>query len=276
MMINLKGNLHAFDNPLLMGILNSTPDSFYSDSRVSDLSTIKNKISHMFDDGADIIDIGGMSSRPGAEIIDEQEELKRLKPVLEIISKDFSDKYFSIDTLRSSVAKIAVEDYGVAIINDISGGEYDKNMFQTVAECQVPYIIMHMKGTPENMQQQTSYKSLTGDIITYFSEKVQKLHSLGVNDIIIDPGFGFSKTIDQNYELLNKLKELKIFNLPILAGLSRKSMIWRHLNSSADKALNGTTVLNTFALQNGANILRVHDVKEAKETIELFLKTVNS
>lgn len=276
MTINLKGNLHSFDKPLLMGILNFTPDSFYDVSRVSNLSEISDRINKMFVDGADIVDIGGMSSQPGAKIITEQEEINRLKPVLEIIAKEFSDKYFSIDTIRASVAKIAVENYGVAIINDISAGEFDKDMFQTVANCKVPYIIMHMKGTPENMQQQTNYKSLTGDLISYFSEKVHRLNSLGVNDIIIDPGFGFSKTIEQNFQLLKKLNEFEIFNLPILAGLSRKSMIWKYLDTTANEALNGTSVLNVIALQNGANILRVHDIKEAKETIELFYMTFNS
>ncbi len=258
-----------------MGVLNFTPDSFYSESRITNDSVIKETIEQMFKDGADIIDIGGMSSRPGAKIIDEKEELIRLKSVFKIISKHFSDKYFSIDTIRSSIARIAVENFGVAMINDISAGEYDKKMFQTVADCNVPYIIMHMIGTPLNMQQNTVYNSIIDDIILYFSKKVNELNKIGVNDIIIDPGFGFSKDIDQNYHLLNKLTDFQIFNLPILTGLSRKSMIWKYLDITPNEALNGTSVLNTIALQKGANIIRVHDVKEGKETIELFYKTLN-
>lgn len=276
MTINLKGKIIDLNKPLLMGILNITPDSFYKESRVSSTQELQERIKIMFDQGADIIDIGGMSSRPGAKIIDEKEELNRLKSVFDIILKVFPEKYFSIDTLRSNIAKIAVQDYGFAIINDISGGNYDNKMFETLADCQVPYIMMHMKGTPENMQKNTDYESLLGDIIFYFSEKINKLNSLGVNDIILDPGFGFSKTIDQNYRLLNKLEEFQIFNLPILAGLSRKSMIWRHLNTTPEEALNGTSVLNTIALQKGANILRVHDVKEGREVIDLFQKTLDS
>jgi len=276
MTINIKGHLIDLQKPLLMGILNFTPDSFYQGSRVNSDTELKNKIQKMFDYGADIIDVGGMSSRPGAKIINEKEELKRLESVFKLINNNFADKYFSIDTIRSSIAKIAVKDYGISIINDISGGEYDNKMFETVAECKVPYVMMHMKGTPENMQDKTDYKSLTDDIILYFSKKMKQLNSLGVNDVILDPGFGFSKTIDQNFELLNKLEEFEIFNLPILAGLSRKSMIWRHLNTSPDKALNGTSVLNTIALQKGADILRVHDVKEGREVIDLFQKTISS
>jgi dihydropteroate synthase len=217
-----------------------------------------------------------MSSRPGAEIINDKEEWSRLEPVLSAILKDFSDKHFSIDTLRASIAERSVSDYGLSIINDISGGKFDKKMFETVAKCNVPYIIMHMIGTPENMQQNVNYDSIIDDIILYFSDKIQTLKSLGVNDVIIDPGFGFSKTIEQNYFLLNKLEKFKIFELPILAGLSRKSMIWKQLNLKPETALNGTSVLNTIALNNGANILRVHDVVEAKQCVELYHKTQSS
>lgn len=273
MTINLKGQLIGFEKPLVMGILNITPDSFYKDSRLSDSENIKDRITKMFKDGADIIDIGAMSSRPGAGIINEKEEWSRLEPVLSAISKDFADKYFSVDTLRASIAERSVAEYGISIINDISGGEFDKDMFETVAKYNVPYIIMHMVGTPENMQQNVNYDSIIDDIILYFSNKTQSLKSLGVNDVIIDPGFGFSKTVDQNYFLLNKLDKFKIFELPILAGLSRKSMIWKQLNLKPETALNGTSVLNTIALNNGANILRVHDVVEAKQCVELFHKT---
>ena len=270
MTINIKNKLHNFDKPKIMGILNITPDSFYKESRLSNTDNIHKTIETMFAEGADIIDIGAMSSRPGAKIIDKKEEWKRLEPVLGIISKHFSNYIFSIDTLHSEIAKRAVKDYGIAIINDISAGEFDKNMFETVAECKVPYIIMHMLGTPENMQQNVNYGSLLDDILYYFSERVNRLNSLGVNDIIIDPGFGFSKTIEQNYELLNKLEDFKIFNSPLLVGVSRKSMIWKPLNISVETALNGTSILNTIALTKGANIIRVHDVKEAKECIDLL------
>ncbi len=273
MTINLKGQLIGFEKSLVMGILNITPDSFYKDSRLSDSENIKDRIDKMFTDGADIIDIGAMSSRPGAKIIDEKEEWSRLEPVLSTISKDFANKHFSIDTLRASIAERSVTEYGISIINDISGGEFDKNMFKAVAKCNVPFIIMHMVGTPDNMQKNVNYESIIDDIILYISDKTQKLKSLGVNDVIIDPGFGFSKTVDQNYFLLNKLEEFKIFELPILAGLSRKSMIWKLLGLKPETALNGTSVLNTIALNNGANILRVHDVVEAKQCVELYHKT---
>ncbi|MBN2777739.1 MAG: dihydropteroate synthase [Bacteroidales bacterium] len=252
-----------------MGILNITPDSFFESSRHINNKNIAKTIKQMFDDGADIIDIGAMSSRPGAEIISEDEEYNRLKPVFETIISDFPDKNFSIDTIRSSIAKKAVCDYGFAIINDITGGNFDAQMFATVAECKVPFIVMHMRGNPADMQQLTDYQSITDEIILYFSQIVRTLNNMGVNDIIIDPGFGFSKTIEQNYYLLNKLETFKIFDLPILAGLSRKSMIWKSLNISPSEALNGTSVLNSIALQKGANILRVHDVKEAKEVVHL-------
>lgn len=269
MTINLRGELTNLETPLVMGILNITPDSFFEGSRHINNKNIAKTIKQMFDDGADIIDIGAMSSRSGAEIISEDEEYNRLKPVFETIISDFPDKNFSIDTIRASIAKKAVCDYGFAIINDITGGNFDGQMFATVAECKVPFIVMHMRGNPADMQQLTDYQSITDEIILYFSQIVRPLNNMGVNDIIIDPGFGFSKTIEQNYYLLNKLDTFKILDLPILAGLSRKSMIWKSLNISPSEALNGTSVLNSIALQKGANILRVHDVKEAKEVVHL-------
>jgi dihydropteroate synthase len=268
--INLRGELKNLETPLVMGILNITPDSFFEGSRHINNKNIARTIKQMFDDGADIIDIGAMSSRPGAEIINEDEEYNRLKPVFETIISDFPDKNFSIDTIRASIAKKAVCDYGFAIINDITGGNFDAQMFATVAECKVPFIVMHMRGNPADMQQLTDYQLITDEIILYFSQIVRPLNNMGVNDIIIDPGFGFSKTIEQNYYLLNRLDTFKIFDLPILAGLSRKSMIWKSLNISPSEALNGTSVLNIIALQKGANILRVHDVKEAKEVVHLY------
>ena len=276
MFINLKGNLIDLETPKIMGILNINRDSFYEASRHITKSDIKNTISKMFEDGADIIDIGAMSSRSGAKIISEREEFDRLIPVFEIIDKYFSDKCFSIDTIRASVAKKSVVEHGFAMVNDISAGEFDEKMFNTVADCKVPYIIMHMRATPENMQTNTNYQALPDDIIYYFSQKTSLLNKIGVNDVIIDLGFGFAKTIEQNFFLLDNLNDFKIFELPILAGLSRKSMIWKTLNITSSEALNGTSVLNTIALDKGANILRVHDVKQAKETIELFLRTKNS
>ena len=216
-----------------------------------------------------MVDIGGYSSRPDAADVSEAEELERLKLALELIKRDYPDITVSVDTFRSSIARTVVEEYGAAIINDISGGQLDKNMFPTIAALKVPYILMHMRGTPKTMQQQTDYNHLTADIIKYFSEKVDELFQLGVNDIILDPGFGFSKTLEQNYELMNHLADFRLFELPILVGISRKSMIYKLLGNTPAESLNGTTVLNTFALLNGANILRVHDVKEAVEAVRI-------
>lgn len=270
--INLKGRLLNFETPMVMGILNLTPDSFFSGSRVFNSEQAEQKILKMINDGADIIDIGAMSSRPGSVLLTKEEEWGRLEPVLSVIKEKFSNSVFSLDTVYAETAKRAVCDYGIDIINDISAGNIDDEMFETVAGLSVPYIIMHMRGTPENMQKNVDYKDIIGEIVLYFSEKVSKLNSLGVNDVIIDPGFGFSKTIDQNFELLAALQRFAIFELPILAGLSRKSMVWKTLGITPDEALNGTTALNMLALMNGANILRVHDVKEAKETVKLFGK----
>jgi dihydropteroate synthase len=270
--INCNGSLINFEIPKIMGILNITPDSFYDGGKYTNLSEIKLQIDQLFENGADIIDIGAYSSRPGATPISPDEEMDRLKPVLELINKFYSNKIFSIDTFRAEVASWAVKNYGIAIVNDISAGDMDANMFETIAQLQIPYVIMHMQGTPENMQENPKYNNIVEDIIKYFSKKLEKLKKLGIHDIILDPGFGFGKTIDHNYQILNNLNEFKIFSLPILAGLSRKSMIYKYLNCNPELALNGTTVLNTIALTKGADILRVHDALEAKQTIQLFEK----
>ena len=269
MTINIKGELIPFNRPLVMGILNVTPDSFYAGSRKQNEAEIAKQIESILNEGGDMVDIGGYSSRPDAADVSEAEELERLKLALELIKRDYPDITVSVDTFRSSIARTVVEEYGAAIINDISGGQLDKNMFPTIAALKVPYILMHMRGTPKTMQQQTDYNHLTADIITYFSEKVDELFQLGVNDIILDPGFGLSKTLEQNYELMNHLADFRLFGLPILVGISRKSMIYKLLGNTPAESLNGTTVLNTFALLNGANILRVHDVKEAVEAVRI-------
>ncbi len=274
--INCRGKIIDLDTPKVMGILNITPDSFYDGGRYTKMDQIKQHIEQMILQEADIIDIGAYSSRPGARHIKANEELVRLKPVLNLILKNYPQIIVSIDTFRSEIAEIVVKDFGVAMINDISSGDIDKNMPETIARLQVPYIIMHMQGTPANMQENPVYNNLLDDIIRYFSKKLAVLKDLAVHDVIIDPGFGFGKTIDHNYQLLNNLQEFKIFGLPLLAGLSRKSMIYKLLDSKPDNALNGTTVLNTIALQKGANILRVHDVAEAKQTIRLVNKCIES
>lgn len=268
--LNIKGELLSMEKPLVMGILNVTPDSFYEGSRMQTESSIKNRIETIINEGGDIIDIGGYSSRPDADDISADEEMKRLETALKIIMKDFPEAIVSVDTFRAEVARRCVEEFGVAIINDISGGDLDKDMFRTVAELHVPYILMHMRGTPQTMQQNTNYVNLTADIMTDLSAKVERLRMMGVHDIILDPGFGFSKTLVQNYELMRHLKDFELFDLPILVGISRKSMIYKLLGCTADETLNGTSVHNTFALLNGANILRVHDVKEAVETVRIY------
>lgn len=270
--INIKGKLVNFETPMVMGILNLTPDSFFSGSRTFNSEQAENKISKMIEEGADIIDIGAMSSRPGSALLSKNEEWTRLEPVLQIIKSQFSSFVFSLDTVYSETAKRAVGEYGIDLINDISAGSIDAEMFKTVAKLNIPYIIMHMRGTPENMQKNIDYKDIVGEIVLYFSQKISQLNYLGVNDVIVDPGFCFSKTIDQNFELLSALHRLEVFQLPLLVGVSRKSMIWKTLGISADEALNGTTALNMTALINGADILRVHDVKEARETVRLYDK----
>jgi dihydropteroate synthase len=258
-----------------MGILNITPDSFYKNSRTNHENIVE-KARNMIDEGADFLDIGGFSSRPGAADIPEDEELKRVIPAIALIAKNFPEMPVSIDTFRSKIAREAVN-AGACMINDISGGEADNKMFKTVAELKVPYILMHMRGTPANMQTKTEYNDLPGEIIYYFSKKIYELTDYGVNDIILDPGFGFAKTIEQNYYLLNNLKDLGVLKLPVLVGISRKGMVYKPLDVNPEQALNGTVVLNTIALLNNAKILRVHDVKQAHELIKLvtFMRSKN-
>ena len=251
-----------------MGILNITPDSFYDGGIYKNDRDILHKAEKMLSAGATFIDVGGYSSRPKATHISEEEELKRILPVIDLVLKEFPDTLISADTFRSRVAKQSVE-AGASIINDISAGKMDQDMLQTAAELKVPYIMMHMKGTPQTMGKQANYKNLLKEVLFYFSERIAEARRLGIIDLIIDPGFGFSKTVQQNYELLNNLDHFSILDLPILVGVSRKSMIHKPLSIRADEALNGTTILNTIALQKGASILRVHDVKEAMECIIL-------
>ncbi len=269
MTINIKGQLYDFRTPLIMGILNVTPDSFFSISRMQSEDAILRQVTKMMDEGADIIDVGGYSSRPGAEDVTSEEEYSRIALALNIIRKNYPGAIISIDTFRASVAQRAVEEFEADIINDISGGDLDANMWTTIAQLQIPYVIMHMRGTPQTMQSITKYDDIVADIIKSLAFKVAELHKLGVNDVIIDPGFGFAKTLDDNYALLAELKELKRIDVPMLVGISRKSMIYKVLSCTPDDALNGTTVLNTIALLGGADILRVHDVKEAKEAVKL-------
>ena len=267
--INIKGKLLDLSTPKVMGILNATPDSFYQESRISKEEDVVNQVQQMIIDGMDIVDIGGYSSRPGAKEVSQEEELSRVVPIVKIINDKFPLLPISIDTFRAKVAEEAVKT-GAGIINDISAGEMDNRMFDTVAHLQVPYIAMHMKGTPQNMQNNPEYDDVMVEMIKYFSEKINRLHQLNVNDIILDPGFGFGKTLEHNYEILNKFELLQNIGLPTLTGVSRKSMINKVLGTTPDEALNGTTVLNTIALTKGTNILRVHDVKEARQAVELF------
>ncbi|WP_291720337.1 dihydropteroate synthase [Bernardetia sp.] len=252
-----------------MGILNATPDSFYEGSRTTTDRDVLQKASQMLEEGATILDIGGYSTRPDADTISIEEEINRVVPTIESIKKEFPKSVISIDTFRSEVARAAVE-AGADLINDVSGGNLDKKMFETVATLKVPYILMHMRGTPQTMKTLTNYENIIADIMTYFQERIIKLKSLGVNDIILDLGFGFAKTIEQNYFLLKNLSVFENLDLPILVGISRKSMIYKRLDIPVSEALNGTTILNTIALQNGAKILRVHDVKEAMQTIKIL------
>lgn len=270
--LNLQGRLVDISKPTVMGILNLTPDSFYNNSRIDSADDALRRTETFLNEGAKFIDIGAYSSRPGAAEVSEAEELSRMVPMVEIISKKFPEAWLSIDTFRAKVAKESIE-AGAHLINDISGGELDEAMFQTAADLQVPYILMHMRGTPQNMQQQTGYSNIGLDLVDYFSQKIASLRKLGVKDIILDPGFGFAKTTDENYQLLNQLEELDIFELPMLVGFSRKSMIYNFLGNDPQEALNGTTILNTIALMKGAGILRVHDVKAAAECIALVEKT---
>ena len=267
-MINAGGRLLDFSRPVVMGILNVTPDSFFAASRTRTEDAALRQAEKMLQEGACILDLGGYSSRPGAADISIGEEIGRLLPVIRAIKRTFPEAILSIDTFRSAVAEASVAE-GAHIINDISGGELDGQMFETVAKLKVPYILMHMRGTPQTMNSLTGYDDLFLDIMRYFSEKISRLNDLHVHDIILDPGFGFAKTIEQNFQLLKQFDQFKITGLPLLAGLSRKKTIWKTLEISSEQALNGTTVLNTIALQKGADVLRVHDVKEAVEAVKL-------
>lgn len=273
--INVNGRLLDLSTSQVMGVLNVTPDSFYSECRAQTDEAIADRARQILEEGASIIDIGAYSSRPNCVDISPEEELNRLRYALKILNEVHPDAIISVDTFRASVAEVCVKEYGVAIINDISGGEMDKNMFDTVIDLQVPYIMQHMQGTPQNMQDSPHYDNLMRETFLYFSEKIQTLHDRGLNDIILDPGFGFGKTLDHNYELLSHLEEFKIFELPILVGLSRKSMITKLLDIPTTEALNGTTVANTIALMKGADIIRVHDVKEAVQAVKIVQKCRN-
>ncbi|MBQ0769025.1 MAG: dihydropteroate synthase [Bizionia sp.] len=268
MTLNCNGKLVDISSPKVMGILNVTPDSFFDGGNYNSEAHCITQVEKMLSDGATFIDIGGYSSKPNATTVNEAEELQRIIPAIKLLVEKFPDIILSVDTFRAEVAKQSIE-AGAAIINDISAGFLDSKMLQTVADYNVPYIMMHMKGTPQTMQQETHYDNLLKDILFYFSERVQTARALGIKDIILDPGFGFAKTTTQNFELLNKLDDFKITDLPLLAGISRKSMIYKTLNTTPEHALNGTTALHMIALEKGANILRVHDVKEAVETITL-------
>jgi dihydropteroate synthase len=267
--INCKGTLINLSTPKVMGIVNVTPDSFFDGGKLTNSNEILFQVEKMLVDGATFIDLGGYSSKPGAEFVSETEELNRVIPIVKLLVEKFPDILLSIDTFRSEVAKKAIEN-GAALINDISAGLLDEKMLETVAKLQVPYIMMHMKGTPQTMQSFANYEDLLKEMNFYFSERIAKARRFGLNDIIIDPGFGFAKTIEHNYELLQNLELLQFHDLPILAGISRKSMIYKALETAPEEALNGTTFLHAFCLQKGANILRVHDVKEAVECVKLM------
>lgn len=271
--LNIKGELTSFDTPVVMGILNVTPDSFFAGSRKNTEEEVILRVRQILDEGGKIVDVGAYSSRPGADDVSPEEEMKRLAFALGLLNREFgTDIIYSIDTFRADVARMCVEEYGAAIINDISGGEMDSRMFDTVADMNVPYILMHMKGTPANMQLNPVYEDLFGEVFRYMSEKVETLKLKGVNDIVLDPGFGFGKTLDDNYRLMAHMEEFSVFVLPLLVGISRKTMIYRLLGTSADEALNGTSVLNTISLMKGADILRVHDVREAVECVRIVEK----
>lgn len=274
--INVNGRLMDLSRPQVMGILNVTPDSFYAQSRMQSEAEIVRRIHCIVDEGASIIDIGAYSSRPGAAPVSAEEEMHRLRMGLDIVHRECPNSVVSVDTFRADVARMCVEEYGVAIINDIAAGEMDSQMFPTVARLGVPYIMMHMQGTPQDMQQNPHYDNLLKEVFYYFSERVQRLRDLGTKDIILDPGFGFGKTLEHNYQLMNHLEDFRVFGLPLLVGVSRKSMIYRLLDSTPQDALNGTTALHTIALMKGANILRVHDVKEAVEVVRIVEKMKSS
>lgn len=270
--IRYNGHLVNLSRPLVMGILNITTDSFYDGGRHIQIDNALTYVAKMIIDGAAIIDIGACSTRPGAKPVSEAEELNRLLPLIEKIRKQFPNIILSVDTFRAKIAKTVVEEFGDIIINDISGGQMDPEMFETIARLKVPYVLMHMQGSPQNMQLSPHYNNVTKEVIKTLSEGVYRLHELGVADVIIDPGFGFGKTLEHNFELFNHLDAFRFFELPLLVGISRKSMIYKLLDTNPENSLNGTTVLNTYALQAGASILRVHDVKPAVEAVTIYEK----
>ena len=272
--INVNGRLMDLSQPRVMGILNVTPDSFFAESRKQTDEAVEAQVERMLAEGADMIDIGAYSSRPNAEHVSAEEEMARLRRGLTALRRVAPEAVVSVDTFRADVARMCVEEYGVAIINDIAAGEMDPEMFATVAQLGVPYVMMHMQGTPQNMQLNPHYDNLMKEVMTYFAEKVDRLRQMGAKDLILDPGFGFGKTLDHNYELLSHMEEFAEFGLPLLVGISRKSMIYRLLDITPQESLNGTTVLNTIALLKGAHILRVHDVKPAVEAVKIVGKTL--
>ncbi|MGQ7944569.1 dihydropteroate synthase [Flavobacterium sp. WC2509] len=269
--MNCKGQLIDLSTPKVMGILNITPNSFFDGGKYKNENELLERAGKMLNEGATFIDVGAYSSKPNAEFVSEEEEISRIIPVVNLLQKHFPDIILSIDTFRAGVAKVCVEN-GAAIINDISAGKLDEKMLETIAKFQVPYIMMHMKGTPQTMQTFTQYDDIIKEMLFYFSERVAAVRALGINDVLVDPGFGFAKTLEQNFEVMQKLELFQMLELPLLIGISRKSMIYKTLDTNAEKALNGTTFLNTIALTKGAKILRVHDVKEAVECVRLFNK----
>lgn len=269
--LNLRGRLLELREPQIMGILNVTPDSFYSDSRTPDEAHITDRVRQMMDEGADMIDVGGYSSRPGADDVTPEEEMDRLRRGLRIVRKLYPEVPVSVDTFRADVARMCIEEEGADIINDISGGMMDRQMFRTVARLGVPYILMHMQGTPDTMQVAPHYDNLRREVMLYFAERIDRLCQMGAKDIVVDPGFGFGKTLEHNYELMNHLEDFAVFNLPLLVGISRKSMIYKLTGGTPQTSLNGTTVLNTISLVKGAHILRVHDVKAAAEAKQIYM-----
>ncbi len=271
--LNLRGKLYPLDEPKIMGILNVTPDSIYAESRTSDDTHIAERVKQMMEEGADMIDIGGYSSRPGADDVTPQEEMERLRRGIRIVRKLYPEVPLSVDTFRADVARMCIEEEGADIINDIAAGMMDRQMFKIVARLGVPYIMMHMQGTPDTMQIAPHYDNLRREVMLYFAERIDRLCQMGAKDIIVDPGFGFGKTVAHNYELMNHLEDFNIFKLPILVGISRKSMIYKLLGGTPQTSLNGTTVLNTIALTKGAHILRVHDVKQAVEAKRIWQAT---
>jgi dihydropteroate synthase len=269
--MNCKGQLIDLSTPKVMGILNITPNSFFDGGKYKNESELLERVQKMLNEGADFIDVGAYSSKPNAEFVSEEEEISRIIPVVNLLQKHFPEIILSIDTFRAGVAKVCIEN-GAAIINDISAGKLDEKMLETIAKYQVPYIMMHMKGTPQTMQTFTQYDDIIKEMLFYFSERIAAARSVGINDLIVDPGFGFAKTLEQNYAVMKKMELFQMLELPLLVGISRKSMIYKALETNAESALNGTTFLNTIALNKGAKILRVHDVKEAVECVTLFNK----